>query len=171
MNKPLWTLSATDLMSKNLVIVPQDMPLQGAAHLLSRAQVSGAPVVDLHGRCIGVISAMDFLRCVEKGSSTRAPADCFCQSWQILESEKLPEDSVRFFMTANPVMAAANVGLSELARMMLDAHVHRVVVVDSKERPIGIVTSTDILAALTREAANRGAATAPPAELHPAVGP
>jgi CBS-domain-containing membrane protein len=34
---------------------------------------------------------------------------------------------------------------------MLDAHIHRVVVVDAgSQRPIGIVSSTDMLAAITR---------------------
>ncbi len=32
--------------------------------------------------------------------------------------------------------------------MMIDAHIHRVIVVDKDERPIGIVSSTDILAAV-----------------------
>jgi len=155
MNKPLWSLTAADLMSGNLVIVPQDMPLQGAARMLSRAQVSGAPVVDPNGRCIGVISAMDFLHCVEKGNTTVAPTDCFCQSWQICESEHLPKDAVRYFMTSNPVMATANAGIGELSQMMLDAHIHRVVVVDMKERPIGIISSTDVLAAIARESASR----------------
>jgi CBS domain-containing protein len=36
----------------------------------------------------------------------------------------------------------------ELARAMLDAHIHRVIVVDELQRPIGIVSTTDILAAV-----------------------
>jgi predicted transcriptional regulator len=32
---------------------------------------------------------------------------------------------------------------------MIDAHIHRVVVVDADERPIGVVASTDVLAAVT----------------------
>jgi predicted transcriptional regulator len=36
--------------------------------------------------------------------------------------------------------------------MMMDAHIHRVIVVDSENRPIGVVSSTDILAAVARAA-------------------
>ena len=32
--------------------------------------------------------------------------------------------------------------------MMLDAHIHHLIVVDERRRPVGIVTSTDILAAV-----------------------
>jgi predicted transcriptional regulator len=34
---------------------------------------------------------------------------------------------------------------------MLDAHVHRVIVVDRQGRPIGVVSSMDILAAVASE--------------------
>ena len=44
-NKAIFSLTAADLMSKTMVMVPQDMSLEGAARLLSQAQVSGAPVV------------------------------------------------------------------------------------------------------------------------------
>ena len=49
MNKRLFSLTAADVMSRELVLVPQEMSLQGAARLLSRARVSGAPVVDQDG--------------------------------------------------------------------------------------------------------------------------
>ena len=32
--------------------------------------------------------------------------------------------------------------------MMIDAHIHRVIVVDEDRIPVGVVSSTDILAAL-----------------------
>jgi CBS-domain-containing membrane protein len=37
---------------------------------------------------------------------------------------------------------------SSLARRMLDASIHRVIVVDEDNHPIGIVSSTDIMAAV-----------------------
>ena len=38
--------------------------------------------------------------------------------------------------------------IRELAREMSDADIHRVIVVDEQERPIGVVSSTDVLAAM-----------------------
>jgi CBS-domain-containing membrane protein len=32
--------------------------------------------------------------------------------------------------------------------MMIDAHIHRIIVVDKKRRPLGIVSSTDLLATM-----------------------
>ena len=46
--------------------------------------------------------------------------------------------------------------------MMMDAHIHRVIVVETAtDRPIGIVSSTDILAALARAAQGEEAYTDP----------
>jgi hypothetical protein len=42
-----------------------------------------------------------------------------------------------------------------LAQNMVDAHIHRVLVVTDQNRPRGIVTSTDILAAVGRAAPER----------------
>lgn len=55
------------------------------------------------------------------------------------------------------VAADATVGreapLSALARAVVDAHVHGLVVVDEQHRPIGTVSCLDVLAALARSAA------------------
>lgn len=54
-------------------------------------------------------------------------------------------------MTGDPVTVPGGATIGELAQMMLDARIHRVIVVDHNERPIGIVSSTDVLAAVARE--------------------
>jgi predicted transcriptional regulator len=147
--KPLLSLSAADLMSRTLAIVPREMSLSGAARLLSRAQVTGAPVVDAEGCCIGVISATDFLNWVEHDRRpVPDPQACVCSPWQIIEPDKLPNCKVEDLMTRDPVTAGASARIIDLARMMIDAHIHRIIVVDERCRPLGIVSSTDILAAV-----------------------
>lgn len=63
-------------------------------------------------------------------------------------AEKLPTNAVKNYMTANPVTVGPNTPIRFLARQMIDAHIHRVVVVDEGQRPIGIVSGTDVLAAV-----------------------
>lgn len=74
--------------------------------------------------------------------------------WQTLEPKELP-GSVREYMTPDPVTAAADTPITVLARMMIDASVHRVIVLDGAGRPVGIVSCTDLLAAMTRCPAER----------------
>ena len=151
-NKRLLALTAADLMSDPVVTLPKEMSLQGAAHMLSRFSISGAPVVDGNGRCIGVLSTTDFVSWAEKGEGaakrSRAGSCCAHTAWQVLDIETIPEGEVSRYMTANPVTASPVTRIADLARMMTDAHIHRVIVVDEQGRPVGVVSSTDILAAL-----------------------
>ncbi len=64
-----------------------------------------------------------------------------------------PDRAIRNYMTRQPVIVALDTSIGELARMMVDAHIHRVLVVgDHNGKPCGIVASTDVLAAVTRAA-------------------
>jgi CBS-domain-containing membrane protein len=76
---------------------------------------------------------------------------CVLADWQVVDVERLPNDAVRRFMTANPVTAGTAAAISILARMMIDAHIHRIIIVDREGKPIGVVSSSDLLAALARE--------------------
>jgi CBS-domain-containing membrane protein len=192
--KPLLDLTAEDVMSRDVLAIPERTSLREAAGLLRRAQLTGAPVVGERGRCVGVLSAVDLLRWVEEGGPggptvsirtcpyqtegrlltgeeaiicTLAEGSC---PWQEVRpmtggrhtilclrppgeeaTEELPPDAVGRSMTTDVVTAGSQTPLSELSRMMVDAHVHRIIIVDEQGRPVGIVSSTDVLAAVARE--------------------
>ena len=150
----LFALTAADLMSREIVTIPEKMSLRGAARLLRKADISGAPVVDAEGRCTGVLSATDFVRRAEREAHP-ATGPCPCDGglhteWEVIDPEKMPADEVRTSMSRDPVTVAPDVSISELARMMLDAHIHRIIIVDADNRPIGVVSATDIFAAIAR---------------------
>lgn len=201
--KPLTELTAEDVMAEDIVCLPSDTPLRHAARLLIKNQIGGAPVVDSVGRCIGVLSSIDFLRLAERRANVTKPAApplpitcsfqtkhqtadgrdlilctlasgaCPIQSrqrgpdgeallvcsqphsvlvdWQEVEVEKLPTDEVRQFMTPDPVTVTPETSIRTLARKMIDAHIHRVIVVDEQRRPIGVVSSTNLLAVLASD--------------------
>lgn len=167
-SKPFLHLVASDVMSPDVVVVPQAMSLRTAARLLAHARVTGAPVVDGEGRCVGVISATDFLRWTgHPEDKAREPqSSCVC-AWQIVESASLPEHHVAELMTHDLVTVAPGTAIHEIARKMLDAHIHRVVVLDDHARPLGIVSSTDILAAVAYAATRQNAFPEPAACQHP----
>jgi len=185
-------------MTQEVVRLRKEMPLSEAASLLSKNQIGGAPVVDEQGRCVGVLSAVDFVRLamhperMDEAASAPLPLACPFQrkhsvvdsheatlcilplgacpvqvaqegpngqklitcsqphcvlaDWQVVDMEKSAADAVGHFMTVDPVMVGPDTPLRIVARLMIDAHVHRVIVVDEDRRPIGIVSGTDILA-------------------------
>jgi len=150
LTKPLTSMTAADVMCRDLVLIPKYMSLPRAAHLLNQNQVSGAPVVNEDGVCVGVLSSFDFVHWAENGHKIKQRCECrdISQPWQMVAPENLPEDTVANYMTEFPVTATEETRINELARMMIDAHIHRIVVVDTEGRPTGIVSSTDLLAAV-----------------------
>jgi CBS-domain-containing membrane protein len=154
----MFDLTAADLMSRNVINISQELPLPAAVKVLAKAQISGVPVVDAEGRCIGVFSTADLARRAQsaKRAAQKAPAvpHCVCSDWEVVEHDwdTLPAESVGWYMTADPVLVAPETPIGELARMMVDAHIHRLIVADADRRPTGIVSSTDVLAALARAA-------------------
>jgi len=140
------------------------MSLRGAAHLLAQSAISGAPVIDAMGRCIGVISTTDFVFWAEKGKPTqRANVDYSCAhcSWQVIDPQGVSEESVSQYMTTQVVTISPETSIGQMARMMTDAHIHRLIVVDCESRPVGIVSSTDIVAAVARASKEEVPCTVP----------
>lgn len=153
--KSLMALCAIDIMSRNITLIPRKMSLQGAARMLARAGVTGAPIVDDDGHCVGVLSTTDFMHAIEKEtnlphSATGRP-NGLSQPWEIPECAQASCTCVEHYMTRDPVLVAPGTPIGKLAQIMMDAHIHRTIVIDPvTHSPCGIVSSTDIIAALAR---------------------
>jgi CBS domain-containing protein len=157
-----FTRTAGDLMSREVVTLPQHMPLSAAARVLAEARVGGAPVVDGEGHCVGVLSASDFMSRQKAGNRAAlaqpAVPGCVCSDWAVVEQDwdALPAAAVSRYMTADPVTVSPATPVGELARLMVDANIHRLIVADGNGRPVGIVSATDLLAGLARAAGGGG---------------
>lgn len=144
--KPFFDFTAADLMSEELVTLTEQTSLREAAHLFQAHHVSGAPVVDNEGQVIGVVSSTDFVRALEHEEARIVVS--FDPFYRIQEPGKFPNEPVGSIATRDIVTVAPDQTVAELAQKMLDAHIHRVIVVDEQSRPVGIVTSTDVLGAV-----------------------
>jgi CBS domain-containing protein len=153
--KPFLEMIAADLMTTPVRTIPQEMSLREAAHLFLRDRISGAPVVDADGRCIGVLSSGDFVTWAGKDGNGKVIH--FIAPWgEMIDIDDSPDNEIRHYMTAQPVTVVPTTPIGELAQKMVDAHIHRVLVVIDQSRLQGIVTSTDILAAVARAAQRAG---------------
>jgi CBS domain-containing protein len=149
--KRFLALTAADLMSTPVLTIPHNTSLREAACLLSGSHISGAPVVDAGGRCLGVLSSSDFITWARKGSEA-VTVTSFIAPWgELVSVDDLPDEEIHHYMTAQPITVVPQTPVGELAQKMVDAHIHRLLVVE-EERPRGIVTSTDVMAAVAREA-------------------
>jgi CBS-domain-containing membrane protein len=153
--RSLLERTAEELMSRDVVTIPQETSLRAAAHWLMQLKVSGAPVIDSQGRCVGVLSKSDLVRFLDRGpphSANPSDSGAYFDEWQIDTWEDLPADDVAHFMSRNVITARPATRLVELARIMSREHIHRVLIADADERLVGIVSSMDILAALAEQA-------------------
>jgi CBS domain-containing protein len=158
--KSFLALTAADLMTTPVMTIPQHISLREAARLLHRSNISGAPVMDPEGRCLGVLSSSDFVTWAEEGGQARerVEAATFIAPWgELVSIDDSPDNEIRRYMTVDVVTVAPTASIGDVAQKMVDAHIHRVLVVVDQDRPCGVVTSSDILAAVAR-AARRPAA-------------
>jgi CBS domain-containing protein len=119
-----------ELMTRDPVLVVEDMTLPDAAELMDFYRVSGLPVVDWDGNLVGVISRTDLLH----ARSTEA----LWQAWPAL--------AVRHLMTRPAVTVTAGTSVDEAAEMMERLHIHRLVVTDATgETTVGVLSVTDLV--------------------------
>lgn len=151
----LLDLKAEDLMCRDIITIPRGMSLRAAAHCLAQAGVSGAPVVNESGRCVGVLTKSDLVRFLDQRSGTCPFADpsgpCYFAEWQVQEIEALPIHQVNNYMSTDVITARPEATVGDLARSMHTNHVHRILITDSWDRVLGVVSSMDILGAVASE--------------------
>ena len=125
-----------DLMANEPIVVRVDASLSEAARLLDEYDISGLPVVAEDGDLVGVISETDLVH-------ARA-TEWLWANWTGLE--------VRHLMTRPPITIGRTASLDAAAIKMERLHVHRLVVVadDEPVRPIGVISTSDLVRALAR---------------------
>ena len=51
----------SEIMTRDVITVPPDMPIKAVADLLSAKHITGLPVVDASGKVVGVLSELDII--------------------------------------------------------------------------------------------------------------
>lgn len=128
---PSKELRVGDLMSFDPVVIGPDEPIADAEALLKTHHVSGLPVVR-DGMALGVISQTDV--------GVARSSEMISVNW--------PRLRVRHLMSVPAVTVHIGTSASHAARLMLTRRIHRLVVVDDEDWPIGVVSSLDLLRTL-----------------------
>ncbi len=162
--------TAREIMTHNLITVQPEDTLSSAADVILREQVSGTPVVDDRGICVGVLSVSDFMGAEERAEEERErianssfwnsnlslPTRVYEERLQLVRDKLAPaaDQPVHRFMSSDLVSATEEASLADVVQAMVDAHIHRVVILDSEARLHGVISTTDVLVALLQ--ASRG---------------
>jgi CBS domain-containing protein len=143
-------LSATDLIRWALGEArggAEDVPPRACPYQVKGRLLTGGDAVICtrsHGSC-----PLQDIRPMTGGRHTAVCllGDGPVSDWQQV-SGGVPASAVRRYLTADVPTVGAEAPLSVMARMVTEAHVHRLIVVDQEHRPIGTVSGLDVLAAL-----------------------
>jgi CBS domain-containing protein len=144
------TLRARDFMQTELLTVTPETSIIDIHKLFIEEEIHGAPVVDDMGVVRGVVSTLDLLRAVnEEVEPDQTTQSYFRSEWSQLVDElpgRLREVRASDIMTRELVAVRSDTSIVEVARIMREQHVHRVLVIDDREL-LGVVTTFDLLRA------------------------
>jgi len=154
-------LVARDLMNEEVVTVGLDWTARQVAEFLTSQQISGAPVVDERGHVVGVISLSDLARSEAEGGRLipdGSDPGYWVRGWEDkvsadeLRGLHVEEDGPMVRDLMNPAVFSVDeeTPVSDVARSMIDARIHRVLVTRGR-KIVGIVSSTDLLGLLVEE--------------------
>ena len=129
-----------DIMATDVVYATPEMNLREAMNLLASKHISGAPVVD-RGKVVGVFSSTDLLSLVARLDDAQ-PAVTFRQRTPPLE-----EVAVADVMTREVLALGPSCPIETAAAFMRHSAIHRILVME-EERLLGIVSTTDLAAAV-----------------------
>lgn len=143
-------IACADIMSRDLITVEFGTPLSEAWQLLRRHNIKALPVIDRARRVIGIVTQIDFLRHADldvyEGFADRFRH--FVRETTGLYSKK-PE-VVGQIMSKPVTTAALHTHIVELVPIMSDLGLHYIPILDSKRKLAGMVTQSDLIAALYR---------------------
>ena len=149
-------LTAKDIMNREVLTVNTELSIQGLAEFLFHNSISGAPVTSKNGKLIGAVSITDIIRhetLLEKGLQSNGRHDFYFHtvenrfSHQDLDSLHLGDESlvtVKDIMTPKILEVGEKDTMQQVANTMINNRIHRVVVTHEK-KPIGIISTTDML--------------------------
>lgn len=142
-----------DVMNPDIMTVADDMTTDELARYLTEREISGAPVVNSQGSLVGVVSMTDIGRHLAEPSEFESSRRS--EFYRDTVDERAVEDfeqrvledravAVRDVMTPVVHHVSASAPIAEAARIMVEQHIHRLVVTQGRQ-PVGIITSMDLL--------------------------
>ncbi|RUM34606.1 MAG: hypothetical protein DSY50_06215 [Desulfobulbus sp.] len=143
-------LTAKDLMSKNVITVTIDTPVQELATILSSHKISGVPVLDDNNEVIGVVTESDL---IDQNKKVHIPtvmsildSFIFLESPGKMEKElkKMSGTQVKDIFSPELITIQETTPLDELATLMAEKNIHTLPVLSGKKL-VGVIGKADII--------------------------
>ena len=149
----LLSLRVRDVMNTDVFCLSDNDTMANAAIEFNKHDITGAPVVNHTGQVVGILSVTDFaLREQEHAEYDERLGFGFAHRVAKNDSpirvEVVQEDRVGTHMSAFVQTVPQDATILNAARILVNEHIHRLVIVDDDQRPIGFLSSLDLVACL-----------------------
>ena len=143
-------MNAADAMTSPVFTVSPGTPLQEVARLLLDRRISSVPVVEQQGNVLGLVSEADLLRLHDTDGSAES------RTWRQrlshfgaspLSGGRLQGLCAADTMTRGAVSVGEYTPLADVAQVLVQRKIHRVMVLSGR-RLAGIITGSDMMRAL-----------------------
>ncbi|MCJ7660656.1 MAG: CBS domain-containing protein [Anaerolineales bacterium] len=121
-------------MSYPVITIHPKLPMQDALSLMLKEQIRRLPIVDKHGRLIGIVSERDLLHASPSNATS-------LNIWEL--NYLLSKTTVAEIMTSNVISINEDTPIEEAARIMADNKIGGLTVVRD-DKVVGIITETDL---------------------------
>lgn len=143
-------LSCADIMSRDVVTVEFGTPLGQAWALLRQHRIKALPVLDRARRVTGIVTQADFFRDADMQLHVGLGEKLRNLIRRIPGTHTDQPEVVGQIMSKNVRSAGAGQPIVELVPLLSDSGLHHIPVIDDERRLCGMVTQSDLVAALYR---------------------
>lgn len=148
LNRISQSITAGDIMTKEVVTVRRETPLQEVAEVMTEKGVSGVPVIEEDRSVAGVISEKDFLSHMgAKDTKTFMGVVAECLRGKGCVALSIRAKRAEDIMSTPPITVDEDSSLKDITGLFSEREVNRVPVIDKKNRLIGIVSREDVIEA------------------------
>jgi CBS-domain-containing membrane protein len=149
-------LTAKELMTTDVITVTRNTSVRELARLYTQHNISGAPVLDDHGKVIGVVTESDL---IFQNKKLHLPtvvaildAFIFLESPARTEKElkKMAGSTVGDIYAPKVISVQQDTPLDEVATLMAEKKVHTLPVFDG-EKLVGVIGKSDIIRMIARD--------------------
>jgi len=148
-------VTCAEVMSRDVATVGSKTSLKEALRHLREHHVKALPVIDGDRRVVGIVTQTDLLDKADWGMAAMGSG----LGWRlraISHSDRALKGAVEDIMSTPVRTATPGMHIAQLVPMMVDAGRHHLPVVDDDGRLVGIVTQSDLMAAMFSVTAHAG---------------
>lgn len=144
----IHSTKACDVMTKDVVCVRKDTPLDEVAEKMEEKGISGVPVIEEDGRIVGIISEKDFLfQMAVKDAMTFMGLIAECLRGDGCLAASIQGKKAENIMTEPAITVNEGTPVVVIAALFTEKNINRVPVIDKDGNICGIVSRADIVRA------------------------